>query len=366
VESHRYAVVVAGGSGTRLWPMSRHDLPKQMQALMSDKTLIAETVERLEGIIPHDHIFISTTANYLDQIRELLPEIAEENFIVEPAGRGTTAAFALLAQRIQQLDPDAVVFSLASDHAITEIDKFQQAMRTSLEFIEAHRGWIAVVGIKPTRADTGLGYLRVTDLEQDSPPVYRVAKYVEKPTFEVARDYVESGSYYWNSAYYAFRVDTLLAAYADADPRLVELTGEYLRTGNVEAYLSAPVTPHEIDVIDSAKHPLAVVPGGFRWSDIGNWAALHRTLSELGGTDVVSNDSNHVDFGSSDVLVLSSTKPGSPATQRTVVTAGLEKVAVITTDDAILVVSLEQLESMPETMPGLLSELRRQGLGELL
>jgi mannose-1-phosphate guanylyltransferase len=364
---HWYAVVVAGGSGTRLWPMSRHHLPKQMQALMSDKTLIAETVDRLVGLIPLDRIFISTTANYVDQMRGLLSNIPEQNFIVEPEGRGTAAAFALLAQHIAQRDPEAVVFSLASDHAITEVEKFQEAMRTSFEFVEAHPRWIAIVGIEATRPDTGLGYIRVGQPAQESPAVYQVLKYVEKPSFQVARDYIQSGDYFWNAAYYCFRAATLIQAYSDADPALVASTGEYLRTGNVEAYAQAPLHAHEIDLIDTAKYPLAVVPGHFHWSDIGNWAALHRTLTELVGTDVVSHHQGHIDIGSSEVLVLGrgDEAGGTPGAQ-SVVTVGLENVAVITTEDAILVISLKKLEEMPGTMQTLLAELRERGLGGIL
>ena len=278
---HRYAVVVAGGSGTRLWPVSRQSLPKQMQALMSEKSLIAETVDRLEGVVPAERIFVSTTANYLEPIRSLLPAIPRENYIVEPESRGPTVAFALLATYLAARDPEAVVFSLASDHAITEVDKFRQAVRTSYEYVEGHPGQIVVVGITPTRPDTGLGYLRVRERLQEDPPVFRAGKYVEKPSLEVAQDYVQSGQSFWNAAYYCFRAGTLLAAYADANPLLVERTAEFLRTDDLETYREIPGEFHEIDIIDSAKYPLAVVPGDFRWSDIGNWSSLHRALADV-------------------------------------------------------------------------------------
>ena len=217
---HRYAVVVAGGSGTRLWPLSRQNLPKQMQALMSDKTLIAETVDRLRGVVPVENIFISTTGNYLETMRGLLPDIAAENFITEPVARGTSAAFALIAERLHDQDPQAVVFSLASDHAITEVEKFQQTLDRSFTFIEEHPRQIAMVGIRPDRADTGLGYIKVRGVIQDDPLIYEAEKFVEKPTHEVAEKYVESGEYFWNAAYYCFYASTLLEAYEDADPRL--------------------------------------------------------------------------------------------------------------------------------------------------
>ncbi len=359
--SHRYAVVVAGGSGTRLWPLSRKALPKQMQALMSEKSLIAETVDRLEGVIPVERIFVSTTENYLEPIRSLLPGVPRENYIVEPEGRGPTVAFALLASTIVARDPEAVVFSLASDHAVTEVDRFRQAVRTSLEYVDAHPGEIAVVGITPTRADTGLGYIRVREPVQDEPLVYRAGKYVEKPSLEVARDYVQSGQSFWNAAYYCFRAQTLLDAYADANPLLVEHTAAFLKTGDLETYRQIPGEFHEIDIIDSAKYPIAVVPGDFRWSDIGNWSSLHRTLAEITGSDVVtSGDNAYVDVESHNVFVRSSDG-------RRVVVMGMKDVGIICTDDAVVVIGLDGLESSPEkSMKVLLERLRENGMDDLL
>ncbi len=358
---HRYAVVVAGGSGTRLWPVSRQSLPKQMQALMSEKSLIEETVERLEGVIPAERIFVSTTQNYLDRIRSLLTDVPPENYIVEPEGRGPTVAFALLASELRSRDPDAVVFSLASDHAVTEVDQFRDAVRTSLEFVETHPQHITVVGIKPTRPDTGLGYVRVAERLQDDPPVYRAGKYVEKPSLEVAQDYVQSGTSFWNAAYYCFRAETLLAAYADANPLLVELTEDYLRTRDLEVYRRIPNEFHEIDIIDSAKYPLAVVPGGFAWSDIGNWSSLHRALVEVAGTDVItSGDDQYVDVDSRNVFVRSSDG-------RRIVVMGVQDLGIICTDDAIVVLGLKQLEQAPDaSMRSLLDQLRELGMGDLL
>ncbi|MEZ5098177.1 MAG: sugar phosphate nucleotidyltransferase [Nocardioides sp.] len=328
---------------------------------MSDKTLIAETVDRLEGVIPTDHIFVSTTANYRDAMAGLLPDIPPENFIVELEGRGPTVAFALLAHYIRARDPEAVVFSLASDHAITELAKFQAAVRTSMDFVEANPTNVALVGIKPSRPDTGLGYIRIKERIQDDPPVYRAGKYVEKPSLEVAEDYVQSGLSYWNAAYYCFRAETLLSAYADASPLLVELAAEYLRTGDLETYRRIPNQFHEIDIIDSSRYPIAVVPGDFVWSDIGNWASLHRTLASIAGTDIVTNgDNQFVDVNSRNVHVRSTD-------DRAIVVLGVKDVAIICDRDSILVASLEELERSPDaSMRELFARLKQQGKDTLL
>jgi mannose-1-phosphate guanylyltransferase len=310
-------------------------------------------------VVPFENVFISTTENYRDKIAELIPDIAEDNFIVEPEARGTPAAFALFAAHIHALDPDAVIFSLASDHAITEIDKFQQTMVDAFDYIDSAPGSVAIVGIKPTRPDTGLGYIKVrpADLGQ---PVLRVEKYIEKPSYDVAATYVESGGYFWNSAYYCFKASTLLAAYLEAEPLLVAATGDYLKTGEPATYLSAPVKAHEIDLINTVKYPLAVVPADFTWSDIGNWAALHRSLSAILGSEVVSaNGRDHIDVHSTGCLVIN-------GDDRVVVTAGLDDIAVITTRDAVMVINMKQLEEMPATLQDVFARLRAEGKGELL
>lgn len=354
-DGHRYAVVVAGGSGTRLWPLSRQALPKQMQSLMSDRTLIAETVYRLLGVVPADHVYISTTENFRTTMQELIPEIPVANFIIEPFSRGTPAAFALFAQHLYRIDPDAVIFTLASDHAIAEVDRFHETMQTSYSFIEANNDWLSIVGVAPSRPDTGLGYIRALEIVQDFPRVLRVEKYAEKPTQEVAQSYIESGSYFWNAAYYCFRADTLLDAYQLSDPRLVDATSDYLDSEDPRDYERAPVAVHEVDIIDTTKTPLALVPAEFTWSDIGTWASLHRTLSELIGKDVIArNHRRHTDVGSSNALVLNTD-------QRIVVTAGLEHIGVIATEDALLVVDMRRVEEMPSIMQELLEKLQKEG-----
>ena len=353
---HRYAVVVAGGSGTRLWPLSRTSLPKQMQALMSDRTLIVETVERLEGVIDPSHIYVSTTQNYSEQMRAMLPGIPAENIITEPVARGTAAAFALFTYQIHQRDPEAVVFSLASDHAITEVDKFQQSLLTCFEFVEANRDTLAFVGIRPTRPDTGLGYVKVREELQSEPLIYAAEKFVEKPTTNVAQSYVDSGEYFWNAGYYCFAAASLLEAYDDADARLVEAARRFTASGDPADFLVAPKKVHEIEVIDSSKYTFAVVPADFRWSDIGNWQALHRVLSgiDVGGV-VTTKPQHHIDVASDDLHVHSTDN-------RVIATAGLDNIAIISTPDVLFVVNMDELESMPE----LHARLRAQNLDQYL
>jgi len=352
---HRYAVIVAGGSGTRLWPLSRQALPKQMQALMSDKSLITETVARLRGVLPMSNVYVSTTTNYCEAIHQLLPEVPPENIICEPMARGTAAAFSLFSQVISQRDPEAVVFSLASDHAITEVEKFQDTMRASFTYVEANPGNLAMVGIPPTRPDTGLGYIRARDVVQAGPTIYRAEKFTEKPTRDVAQGYLESGDHYWNAAYYCFSPAMLLEAYRSADPDLVEAPAAYLASGHPSDYEKAPEKVHEIEIIDATRHPMVVVPADFMWSDIGNWPALYLLQSQLRGeTTVTFDEAHHIDVNSNRLFI--NNKDG-----RLVATAGLDDIAIVTTEDAVLVLNMSQVDSDPDMIKRLLAQLAVDG-----
>lgn len=355
--SNRYAVVVAGGSGTRLWPISRKDLPKQLQKLIDDKTLIEDTVNRLAGVVPKENIYISTTENYSEKVRELLPEIPVENIIIEPIARGTTAAFALFTKIINKRNPDAIVFSLASDHSVTEVERFQETISQSFEFIEKNPKNIALVGIKPDRPDTGLGYIKMSSVIKGTPLAYSVEKFIEKPSFSVASSYVESGEYFWNSAYYCFKASVFIEAYNDADPEIMEHVDAFIKSGEAEDYLKVPQKAHEIDLIDSSKYPLSIIPADFKWSDIGNWYTLHQLLSDLSGEKCVSNTvhGDHVDINSTDFLVFSTD-------DRMVATVQLDNIAIISTPDVLLVLN----KNHPQDIKKVIESIKDRGLDKYL
>lgn len=355
MHDHDYAVIMAGGSGTRLWPMSRQDLPKQMQKFVTDKTLLNETVERLLGFMPSSRIYISTTANYADKIKSLVPEVPNENIIIEPLARGTAAALSLVTKTIHTRDANAAIFYLASDHAVTDVAQFQQKLHDSFTYVSEHPQTIVLVGIKPTRPDTGLGYIKKDKQILTDPEVYSVEKFVEKPSYKVAKQYVESGDYYWSAAYYCFRADTLLAAYHDADPDLIPAIETYIKTEQTNDYLAVPVQVHEIEIIDTSKYPMALIPADFGWSDIGNWQSLYELLSNLEGTPVVSRASKHVDIGSTNCLVFSNGN-------KLVATLGLDDIAVVDTPDALLVLNKKK----PQEIKTLLEAIKENGMQQYL
>lgn len=352
---HNYAVIVAGGSGTRLWPLSRRNLPKQMQKFITDKTLIDETVARLIDFVPKENIYVATTGNYGPKIKEILPMIPAENIIIEPVARGTTAAFALFASTIYQRDKEARIFSLASDHAVTDVKKFQKTMMDAFNYVADNKEHIALVGIKPTRPDTGLGYIKMKKEIQSEPTIYTVDKFVEKPSSEVAKKYVESGEYYWNAAYYCFSAKTLLEAYKEADPTIIESVNAYMASGDIEDFMKVPDKVHEIEVINPAKYQMVLIPADFSWSDIGNWQALHELLADLEGSSMIAHGARHIDINSSNCLIFS-------REEKLVATVGLDNLVVVDTPDVLLVLNKEQ----PQEIKQLLENLKANGMNQYL
>lgn len=355
--NHHYALILAGGSGTRLWPLSRKDLPKQMQNFISDKPLIAETVDRIREIIPTENIFIGTGLRFKDKIQEQLPDIPAENIIAEPIARGTTAAYALATRIIQTKDPEAIIFSMASDHAVQDLEVFQQTVKDAFEFVTNNPNYISIVGIKPHEPNTSLGYIKLEAQIQDNPVVYSVEKFVEKPSRKVAEYYLSTNQYYWNSAYYCYRADTLLKAYHETDPAILDNIDKFIASGLESNFLQVPEKAHEIEFINTKKYPLALIPGHFRWSDIGNWQSLHKLLTELTDTTNISNTphDNHIDVGSSDYLVIATD-------DRLITTANLNNIAIISTPDSLLVLNKDN----PSYVKNIIEFIKEKGLEEYL
>lgn len=354
---HNYAVVVAGGSGTRLWPVSRKSLPKQIQKLVSDKTLIEETVDRLSGLVPYENVYVSTTGNYAEKIHEVLPKIPVENIVVEPEARGTTAAFALFSETIYRRDPEATVISLASDHAVSDVAAFQEALQNAYDFIESHQTSIALIGIKPNKPDTGLGYIKTDEMLQKDPLVYSVEKFVEKPSAKVAEKYVASGEYYWNAAYYCFKAKTLIDAYNQADPSILRNAQKFLDSNDPADFKKVPIMPHEIELINANLFPLAVVSSDFQWSDIGNWGTLHDLLAELeDDKNIVATGAEHIDVDSKDCMIVVEDKT------KLVATVGLDNIVVVDTKDALLVLD----KNHTQDIKSVLKDIEQRGLDKYL
>lgn len=356
-----YAVIMAGGTGTRLWPMSRTGKPKQFQKLVSEKTLIQETYERVKKALPPENIFISTNVKYEEEIKLQLPELKSENFIIEPAKRNTAPALAFLAADIYRRDKDAVIATLASDHVVQNVDVFANALETAFASSKKYPDHLILVGINPTRPDTGLGYIKMgsvrTEIAEER--VFEVDKFLEKPDQKTAEKYLQSWEYLWNAAYYFFSAKQLLSWFKEYIPETYDLVMEIDKLkasgGNgatqakiKELFSKAKDEQFEFAVIEKLNpKKILVIPADLGWSDIGNWGTLHDVLSEGYGSSMISKG-HHLDVDSENCLVYGANKM--------IATIGLKDVIIVDTPDAILVANKNKAQDVKKMLDKLKGE----------
>ncbi len=329
-----YALILAGGTGTRLWPRSRRDRPKQLLPLFSKRTMLQETCDRIVSIVPASHILVITNEGYVETVREQLPDLPPDNIIGEPRGRGTAPAIGLGALHIQKIDPRAVMISLHADHYVENAQAFREAILHAAHV--ARLGYLVTLGIEPRNPETGYGYIHRGDLIEklDGQAVYRVAEFVEKPNEETATRYLASREYYWNSGIFAWKISTLWSEYERLQPKLCSQLNKIapaLGTPRARATIKRVWTHVPTETIDvgimEKSNRVAVLPIDVGWSDVGSWATLLDLLPADGETNVVVGD--HVGVDTSSSLLYSP--------NRLIATVGLKDVIVVDTEDAILV-----------------------------
>jgi mannose-1-phosphate guanylyltransferase len=338
---------MAGGGGTRLWPISRKESPKQLLPLLGRETLFQSTVARLEKLFPHERILVVTVDEQARVMYEQVPSIPTENYLIEPAPRGTASVVALAAAVLQKRDPQAVMAIQTADHHIRNQDLFQYLLHTAFDV--ANKGYLVTLGITPTFPSTGYGYIQQGDaLDGDYKyPVYAVKRFTEKPDEATAQILLRSGDHSWNSGMFVWRVDSILAEVERQMPELYAAVTEIA---------SAWDSPHKEDVIQKLWYDLrsqtvdygvmekaervAVLPaGGLGWSDVGSWDSLFEVLlPDMNGN--VSVNSQHLPLDTHNALVYSVND------QRLVVTIGLDDVVVVDAGDVLLVCKTDQSQKV--------------------
>ena len=352
-----YALIMAGGSGTRLWPCSREACPKQLLSLLSERTMLQEAYQRIAPLIPDEKVFVVTSEAYADVVREQIPQLPAANIIGELEGHGTAPCIGLSALYLRRLDPEGVMAVLTADHYIEKADELRQALEAAARVAEA--GHLVTLGIQPNRPATGYGYIeRGEKLAQISGlDVYRVEKFTEKPDLATAQAFVKSGRYYWNSGMFIWRVSTILREFEKLMPQL------YAQLMEIDAALGTPqeravlerVWPQvENETIDygimERAEDVAVIPVDIGWSDVGDWTALSELLPPDEGGNVIVGE--HVGLDTRRCFIHGS--------RRLVATIGLEDMIVVDAEDALLVCPKERAQDVRDLVRKLKESSREE------
>ena len=280
-----YALILAGGSGTRLWPHSRSAQPKQFLSINGERTMLQETVDRTLAIIPPERVYVATGPAYLELVMAQLPNVPRENILIEPSGRGTAPCIGLAALHLRRRDPGAVMAVLSADHRIEDTAGFRAALL--MGEMMAQQGYLVTLGIQPSAPSTGYGYIqRGKRLYQEGQhEVFRVNAFVEKPDVERAHAYIASGEYYWNAGMFVWQAERILQELAWHRPALAQalaLIDGSIGTPTQQSTLDMIWPEIESVAIDVAVMEqtcyAAVIPADLGWSDVGDWAALADSL----------------------------------------------------------------------------------------
>jgi mannose-1-phosphate guanylyltransferase len=352
---------MAGGTGSRLWPASRESRPKQFLPLVGERSLLRQTFDRLRDLLPASDLYVCTVADYLDLVREQLPDLPAENVVVEPTQRGTGPAIGWIAALFHHAFGDTAVATIAADHAVRRPEAFTRALALAFRAVRDRPSAVVTIGIRPTSPDPGYGYIRTGDLvrAEEGGAIYAVDRFVEKPDPARAREFLADGRYLWNASYFIWSTGRMLALMERFLPEVAAGLGrarEALgRPDETEAlgaaYAALPKVSIDTGVMERAGDVL-VVPAEMGWSDVGSWERLKEALPA--GEDGVVALGKHVGLDDRDCFFYCG--------ERLVATIGLKDVIVVETADAVLVCD----RSRSQDLKKLMDRLRQAGCEKYL
>ena len=345
-------VIMAGGKGERFWPKSRTNLPKQFLSLTNDgKSMIQHTVERLEGLVELENVYVVTNKLYEDLIVEHIPNLPLENIIIEPEAKNTAPCIGLAAVHIAKQNPESKMIVLPSDHLIKFNEIFLDTLRSALEVVEDD-GNIVTIGITPNYPETGYGYINFKKgvSPHEITNAYEVLRFVEKPDLERAKQYLTSGEYLWNSGMFIWKVSTILKCFEDLLPEIYTGLKEIEVAVNTEKYLEtlkkvfSEIPSESIDygIMEKAKN-IYVIPGNFGWDDVGSWLSLER----------INNTNQDGNIISGNVVTVKTKNSIIQGSKKLIATIGLEDIIIVDTDDALLICNKDNTQEVKEVIANL-------------
>lgn len=354
-----HALIMAGGSGTRLWPLSRDLRPKQILRLVGDRSMFQHAVERLSPLFPDDRIWIVTRSEHAGLLQAQVESLHAQNFILEPEGRGTAPAIGLGAIHLQKRDPDALMAVLTADHYISDTNRFREALSVAEEM--AQKGHLVTLGIKPSAPSSAFGYIeqgkqleRIADFD-----VYQVRAFTEKPNRETAARMVSSGIFTWNSGMFIWKVSRILDEFQRWMPdfyRQLMTVADALGTPDYETIVKQvwpQITKETIDygVMEKA-NDIVVIPVEMGWSDIGSWESFFELLPADEQQNIVQGP--HIGINTSNSLILGES--------RLIATLGIDNLVVVDSGDALLICKRGHEQKVKD----LIENLKAQGRDDLL
>lgn len=353
-----YAVIMAGGTGTRFWPLSKKRKPKQFLSLFSEKSLLQETVDRLDGMIPQNRVMVITNRDYKEWVSEQIPHIPEEFIIGEPVAKNTAPCIASAAAVLLRKDPDAVMMVMPADHQIQNREALYSVLNSASKTAR-ERDALVTIGVEPGRPETGYGYIRRESDQsfiKDELPVYKVKNFTEKPDLVTAEKFLKSGDYFWNSGIFVWKASTIVSAFQkylpDLYTHLDKLIHSGFESGNIdEFYYSCPSVSIDYGIMEKAED-VYLIPADFDWNDIGSWKAVHE-LAEKDENENASLGTEVITNGTKDTLVHS--KSG-----KLITLVGVSNIALVETEDSILVLNLDKAQDVKNVVDMLKSDQKTE------
>jgi mannose-1-phosphate guanylyltransferase len=346
MNKHHYVVIMAGGIGTRFWPKSRTSFPKQFLDILNiGKTLIQSTFDRFFSFIPLDNIFVVTSEEYVNIVKNQLPQLPLQNILAEPSRKNTGPCIAYISFKLQQLDPNALLIVAPADHLISDTIAFKKVCLEALSFTNKHNALITL-GIKPTYPNTGYGYIQYEG-QPVSDNVYKVKTFTEKPNIELAKTFIASGEFLWNAGIFMWQVKNIITAFEKYMPEVYDLfvsQKEKLNTPEEEAALlqiypfSASVSI-DVGILEKADN-VYVIPSSFGWSDLGTWNSAYENLNKDPHDNAVT---------SANVMLINTTNSIVHTNdQKLIVIQGLKDYIVVDTDDVLLICRKDREQEIKE------------------
>lgn len=346
MNQHHYVAIMAGGIGSRFWPMSRSSYPKQFLDILNiGKTLIQSTYERYAKFIPQENIYVVTSKEYVPIVAEQLPDIKKENILAEPSRKNTAPCIAYISFKLMQKDPEACLIVAPSDHLVLDTETFEKISVKALDFAQ-HLKAIVTLGIQPTYPNTGYGYIQ-HDTIGVAEDVYKVKTFTEKPNLELAKTFIASGDFLWNGGIFIWKVQSILKAFEQFQPEMYELFAgekELLNTSEEQKAIDRiyPLcTNVSIDyaIMEKANN-VYVIPASFGWSDLGTWNSAYENLEK----DYLGNA-----VAGEKVMVIDAAKCMVSAPEdKLVVLQGLEDFIIVDTKDVLLICKKEKEQEIKE------------------